>query len=47
MTSANVAGSTIGNPRVDGCVLRQVRTWHFPSSEGTTNTTFPFVMTGK
>jgi hypothetical protein len=23
-------------------VLRQVRTWHFPSSDGSSQTTFPF-----
>ena len=42
VTSANLAGSTIHNPRVEGCVLRQVRAWHFPSSDGNSQTTFPF-----
>lgn len=42
VTSANLAGSSIHNPRVEGCVLRQVRTWHFPSSDGSSQTTFPF-----
>ncbi len=42
VTSANVAGSTIHNARVEGCVLRQVRAWHFPSSDGTSQATFPF-----
>ncbi|HEY8041383.1 MAG TPA: AgmX/PglI C-terminal domain-containing protein [Polyangiaceae bacterium] len=42
VTSAGLAGSTIHNPRVEGCVLRQVRTWHFPSSDGVSQATFPF-----
>jgi hypothetical protein len=42
VTSANVAGSTIRNARVEGCVLRQVRAWHFPSSDGVSQATFPF-----
>jgi hypothetical protein len=36
VTSANLSGSTIHNSRVEGCVLRQVRSWHFPSSDGGT-----------
>jgi hypothetical protein len=27
-------------------VLRQVNTWHFPTSDGNTNTTYPFVYVG-
>jgi hypothetical protein len=42
VTSASVAGSTIHSPRVEGCVIRQVRTWHFPSSNGVSQATFPF-----
>ncbi|MDP9037596.1 MAG: AgmX/PglI C-terminal domain-containing protein, partial [Myxococcota bacterium] len=42
VTSATVAGSTIRNARVEGCVLRQVRAWHFPSSDGPSQATFPF-----
>jgi len=42
VTSASLAGSTIHNARVEGCVLRQVRSWHFPSSDGTSQATFPF-----
>jgi hypothetical protein len=42
VTSANVAGSTIHNARVEGCVLRQVRTWHFPTSDGVSQATYPF-----
>lgn len=42
VAGASLAGSSIGNPRVEGCVVRQVRGWHFPSSDGPTSTTFPF-----
>jgi hypothetical protein len=42
VTTAGVGGSTIHNARVEGCVLRQVRTWHFPSSDGVSQATFPF-----
>lgn len=42
VTSAGLAGSTIHNPRVEGCVLRQVKNWHFPSSDGVSQSTFPF-----
>jgi hypothetical protein len=42
VTSANVSGSTIHNARVEGCVLRQVRSWRFPSSDGVSQATFPF-----
>jgi hypothetical protein len=43
VTSASVAGSTIHNARVEGCVARQIRAWHFPASSGVTNTGYPFV----
>jgi hypothetical protein len=43
VASAGVAGSTIGNDRVSGCVLRQVKSWHFPVSESPTNVAaYPF-----
>jgi hypothetical protein len=42
VTSAGLAGSSIHNPRVEGCVLRQVKNWHFPSSDGVSQATFPF-----
>lgn len=42
VTNANVSGSTIHNARVEGCVLRQVRTWHFPSSDAPSLPTYPF-----
>jgi hypothetical protein len=38
-----MASSTIHNARVEGCVLRQIRTWHFPSSDGVSQVTaYPF-----
>jgi hypothetical protein len=42
VTSATLGTSTIHNARVEGCVLRQVRTWHFPSSDGVSQATYPF-----
>ncbi|MBX3185769.1 MAG: AgmX/PglI C-terminal domain-containing protein [Labilithrix sp.] len=43
VTSASLAGSTLSNPRVEGCVVRQVKGWRFPSSEtATTVAGFPF-----
>jgi len=42
VTSATIASSTIHNARVEGCVLRQVRTWHFPSSDSPSQPMFPF-----
>lgn len=43
VTSASLAGTTIGNPRVEGCVVRQVKTWHFPTSDApTTVASYPF-----
>jgi hypothetical protein len=43
VTDANLASSTLHSPRVEGCVLAQVRTWHFPSSDRAVTLTFPFV----
>jgi len=43
VSSAGLAGSTLGNPRVEGCVVRQVKGWRFPTSETpTTVAGFPF-----
>lgn len=43
VTSANLAVSTLHNARVEGCVLRQVRMWHFPSSDGVSQPSYPFM----
>ena len=42
VTSANLASTSIHNARVEGCVLRQVRSWHFPASDGASQPTYPF-----
>ncbi|CAN5272336.1 hypothetical protein BH09MYX1_BH09MYX1_19140 [soil metagenome] len=43
VTSASIASSTIGNPRVEGCIQRQVKAWKFPTSESPTNvSSYPF-----
>ena len=36
VSSASLAGTTLSNQRVEGCVLRQVKTWHFPTSDSAT-----------
>jgi hypothetical protein len=43
VSSATLGGSSLGNPRVEGCVVRQVKGWHFPTSETPTIVAgFPF-----
>jgi hypothetical protein len=42
VTSATLASSSIHNARVEGCVLRQVRAWHFPASDSASQPTYPF-----
>lgn len=43
VTSASVASSTLGSPRVEGCVVRQVRRLRFPTSDAPTKVAgFPF-----
>lgn len=43
VSSASVAGTTLGNPRVEGCLVRVVRGWKFPASETpTTVAGYPF-----
>ncbi|WXB20332.1 AgmX/PglI C-terminal domain-containing protein [Pendulispora albinea] len=42
VTSASVASSTLDNARVEGCVVRQVRSWKFPTSDTSTNVNYPF-----
>jgi hypothetical protein len=41
---ATVATATPGTDRVASCVSQAVRRWHFPSSNGITAVTYPFVM---
>lgn len=41
--NASLASTTMNNPRVEGCVLRQVKTWHFPTSDSATDVaSYPF-----
>jgi len=43
VSGPGIASSTLSNPRVEGCVLRQLRGWHFPASESPTIVpSFPF-----
>jgi outer membrane biosynthesis protein TonB len=43
VTSASVGGTTLSNPRVEGCVVRQVQKWKFPTSDSATTVAgFPF-----
>jgi hypothetical protein len=43
VTSPALVSTTLNNARVEGCVLRQLRGWHFPASESQTIVpSFPF-----
>ncbi len=43
VTGASLAGTTLNNARVEGCIQRQVKAWHFPSSDApTTVAGYPF-----
>jgi TonB family protein len=42
VSTASVASSQLGNPRVEGCLVRQVKAWHFPQAESPSDVTFPF-----
>ncbi len=43
VASASVSHSSLGNPRVEGCVLRTFNRLRFPSADKATNAGFPFV----
>jgi outer membrane biosynthesis protein TonB len=44
---ASLKGSTMSDPAVEGCILRQVKQWQFPKAPGQTIVTrFPFVFKG-
>ncbi|HJZ86450.1 MAG TPA: AgmX/PglI C-terminal domain-containing protein [Polyangia bacterium] len=44
---ANISSSTMGNAGVEGCMVRQVKQWQFPKSEGQTVVQrYPFVFKG-
>jgi hypothetical protein len=40
---ASVGSSTLGNPRVEGCMLRTFNRLRFPTADKATNASFPFV----
>lgn len=42
VTGANLGGSSLGNARVEGCVVRQVKAWRFPSSASASRVSWPF-----
>jgi hypothetical protein len=42
VSGASLANSSLGNPRVEGCVVRQVKGWKFPSSPTVSNVSWPF-----
>lgn len=44
VSSARIDSSTMSNPRVEGCIARQIRRWHFPQPDGgEVRVSFPFV----
>ncbi len=42
VTGAVIGGSSLGNARVEGCVLRQVKRLRFPTADKATSASFPF-----
>ena len=42
VSAASITGSSLKNPRVDGCMLRTFQRLHFPSADKPTNAAFPF-----
>lgn len=47
VASASVASSSLGNPRVEGCMLRTINRLKFPTADKATNANFPFKFQGK
>jgi hypothetical protein len=42
--SARVASSTLNDPRVEGCIVRQIRKWRFPQPDGgEVSVMYPFI----
>jgi len=42
VSSANITGSSLKNPRVEGCMLRAFQRLQFPAADKPTNAAFPF-----
>jgi outer membrane biosynthesis protein TonB len=43
VSGASLAGSSLNNARVEGCMLRQFKRLRFPVADKGTNAAFPFV----
>jgi hypothetical protein len=43
VTGSRVQSSTIGNARIEGCILRQFGRLRFPTADKGTNAAFPFI----
>jgi outer membrane biosynthesis protein TonB len=47
VTVVHVAKSTLDNPRVEGCMTRQIKRWVFPKPDGgEVDVTYPFLLRG-
>jgi hypothetical protein len=42
VSGATLGGSSLGSARVEGCVVRQVKAWRFPSSAAPSRVSWPF-----
>ena len=42
VSSASITGSSLSNPRVEGCILRAFNRLQFPTADKPTNASFPF-----
>jgi hypothetical protein len=42
VSGATIVDSTLGDDRVQSCILRQVQSWRFPSSDAISEAEFPF-----
>ena len=43
VASASITGSSLNNPRVEGCILRSFNRLQFPTADKSTGASFPFV----
>jgi len=43
VSGAHVSSSSLSNPRVEGCILRQFSRLRFPTADKPTNASFPFI----
>jgi TonB family protein len=43
VSGARIASSSLGNPRVEGCILRQVNRLRFPQADKATGASYPFL----